>query len=119
MSEQDLLDRIAALEAREAALSGELEQRNRDVTEALDQQTAMAEVLSIIATSTTDAQPVLQAIAAAAVRVFSAHDSAIHFLEGETLVREAVAFGEGSSEEARTTAFITRRSGETPGTQHS
>ena len=42
MNEQELLERIAALEAREASMARELEQRNREVTEALDTQTAMA-----------------------------------------------------------------------------
>src|SRR4030095_2077961 len=47
----------------------ELEARNRDLTTALDQQTATSDILKVISSSPTDVQPVFDAIVRAAVRL--------------------------------------------------
>src|SRR5262249_48290803 len=47
----------------------ELEDRNRKLTESLEQQTATAEILRVIASSPTDIQPVFDAIVQSAVRL--------------------------------------------------
>ena len=68
-----------------------LEARNRDLTESLDRQTATADVLRVIAQSPTDLQPVLDAIAASAVRLCAASDVVIERLEGDRFYNAAHA----------------------------
>jgi len=75
----------AAIAIENAWLSEELQNRNRALTEALDQQTATGEILRVISTSPTDAQPVFAAVATSAARLCDAFDAAIHRMDGETL----------------------------------
>src|SRR5439155_5355 len=63
----------------------ELQVRNRDLTEALEQQTATSEILGVIASSPTDLQPVLNAIAENATRLCDAKDVSIGLVEGDVL----------------------------------
>ena len=56
-----------------------------ETKEALEQQTATAEILRVIASSPTDLQPVMKAVAENAARVCGATDSSIFRLEGEHL----------------------------------
>ena len=72
-----------------ARLFQELENRNRELSEALEHQTATAEVLDIIASSPTELQPVLDAIAEKSAQVCGATDASIRLVEGEWLVRAA------------------------------
>ncbi len=55
-----------------------------ETKEALEQQTATAEILRVISTSPTDLQPVLDALARSAVRFCGAYDATLFQVDGET-----------------------------------
>ncbi len=67
----------------------EIQERNAELREALEHQTATAEVLGIISRSPTDVQPVLDAIVESAARVCGIDDVVLRLREGNTLVARA------------------------------
>ena len=67
---------------RERAIVQRIQERNAELREALEHQTATAEVLGIISRSPTDVQPVLDAIVESAARVCGIDDVVLRLREG-------------------------------------
>jgi GAF domain-containing protein/CheY-like chemotaxis protein len=85
----------AVIAIENVRLFTELEARNADLSEALEQQTATADILKVISSSPTDTRPVFEAIAANAARLCSANDAQVLRVEGDVL-RLVAAFGSPS-----------------------
>ena len=75
----------AAIAIENARLLSELQTKNADLTEALEQQTATSEILRVISRSPTDVQPVFEAIAEAALRLCGAASSIVTTFDGELM----------------------------------
>ena len=73
----------AVIAIENVRLVKELEDRNRQLTEALEQQTATTDILRVISSSPTDLQPVFQTILANAVRLCEAQNGAVFRFDGE------------------------------------
>jgi GAF domain-containing protein/CheY-like chemotaxis protein len=76
----------AAIAVENARVLGELHGKNADLTEALEQQTATAEILRVISCSPTDIRPVLDAVAESSARLCAAQDSSVFRLDGDRLL---------------------------------
>jgi GAF domain-containing protein len=81
----------AVIAIENVRLFKELESRNRDLTEALEQQTATSDILRVISQSPTDVQPVFDTIAAAALKLCQANSAVVTTFDGELLRLAAVA----------------------------
>ena len=82
----DEFNRMAErLQESYTGLERKVEERTRDLTEALEQQTATSEILRVISSSPTDLTPVLDAVADRAARLCAASDAQVFLVEGTTL----------------------------------
>jgi signal transduction histidine kinase len=79
----------AVIAIQNVRLFKELQARNADLTEALEQQTVTSEILRIISRSLTDTQPVFDAIVRNGVRLFDGMAVALRLVEGDTAVTVA------------------------------
>jgi signal transduction histidine kinase len=81
----------AVIAIQNVRLFNELDVRNRDLTEALEQQTATSEILRVISRSPTDAQPVFDTIAAATLKLCMASVALVTKFDGELIHVAALA----------------------------
>jgi len=75
----------AAIAIENARLLSELQGKNADLTEALEQQTATSEILRVISRSPTDVQPVFATIIRSAVQLSGARTGALYQFDGDLL----------------------------------
>jgi GAF domain-containing protein len=79
----------AVIAIENVRLFNELEGRNRDLTEALERQTATSDILQIISSSPTEVQPVFDAIIRSAVTLCDASFGGLHLFDGEQITIDA------------------------------
>ena len=82
-----------------ANLEHKVEDRTRELTESLDQQTATSEVLKVISRSAFDLQPVLETLIENATKLCGADKGYIHRLRGDVYT---MAVSYGASDEFKT-----------------
>ncbi|MFI5399999.1 MAG: GAF domain-containing protein, partial [SAR324 cluster bacterium] len=96
--------------ADQAAIAIENVRLFNETKEALEQQTAISEILRVISSSPTDVQPVLRAVAERAARLCDRKDARIFLVEGDTLVRSQASVGNSARADAIRTQPLNRQS---------
>jgi PAS domain S-box-containing protein len=85
-----------------AHLFGEVQRSNREITEALEQQTATSDILSVIAGSPTDVQPIMQVIAEHSIKLCNGLACSVYLTDGKTIDEVAeINFSQKALEETR------------------
>jgi GAF domain-containing protein len=86
----------AVIAIENARLFEEVQAKTRDLTEALDQQTATAEVLKVISRSAFDLETVMNTLTRSASELCGAGLSSLHLREGDFLVAKGIADSHGT-----------------------
>src|SRR5262245_1727686 len=95
----------AVIAIENVRLFTELQTSNRELTTALDTQTATSDILRVISRSQTDVQPVFDAIVVSAVRLLRGHMGALTRVIGDEIHRAAHTFTSGFEDPTVRTAF--------------
>src|SRR5262249_11963570 len=95
----------AVIAIENVRLFTELGARNRDLTTALDKQTATSDILRVISQSQTDLQPAFDAILGSAVRLLRAQNGTLTRLVGDQIELAALAAHEAASDAAGRARF--------------
>jgi signal transduction histidine kinase len=88
-------------------VSEKLESRDSELAEVLEQQTATSEILRVIASSSTNIQPVLDAVVESAARLCDATDGLIARLDGNILIPGVAKYGSMPVPAARPLSYDT------------
>jgi GAF domain-containing protein len=79
----------AVIAIENARLFNELQERTRDLSEALTYQTGSSNILRVISSSPTNVEPVLQAIVESACQLCDAYDAVVRLKDGDELTFSA------------------------------
>jgi GAF domain-containing protein/HAMP domain-containing protein len=103
-------DQVALVQtfARQAAIAIENVRLFNETKEALDQQTAISEILRVISSSPGDVKPMLDAVAERALHLCEAAQAGIFLVEGDAL-RYAAGFGDMLTPQENSVYSLTRR----------
>jgi GAF domain-containing protein len=95
----------AVIAIENVRLFTELQASNRELTTALDQQTATSDILRVISQSQTDVQPVFDAIVASAVRLLGAYTGALTRIAGDQIELAALTSTDDAADAALRALF--------------
>jgi GAF domain-containing protein/HAMP domain-containing protein len=84
----------AVIAIENTRLLSELRQRTGDLSESLEQQTAISEILRVISNSPSDVEPVLKSVAEHAARICQAQIVDIPVVENNNMFRIGASYGE-------------------------
>jgi len=95
----------AVIAIENVRLFTELQASNRELTTALDKQTATSEILRVISQSQMDVQPVFDAIVHSAVRLLGAYSSTLNRIEGDQIELAAITSTDDAGNAALMAAY--------------
>jgi GAF domain-containing protein len=107
----------AVIAVENVRLFTELQASNRELTTALDTQTATSDILRVISQSQTNVQPVFDAIVASAVRLLGAYTGALTRIAGDQVTIGALTGHDAASDAAVRAGFPQSLQSEVPHAQ--